>query len=120
MKQLPWVTHKDDLIELFGTLKESTDVPDSSIVAVADIHYDYDGRSRGTGVVKFTTVELAEKALGKVTQSFSHKPVLIMNSTLTRSLSQRFSMATCMANVLSVSVTRSTPTRKLAPISKQT
>lgn len=52
--QLPWSTSNEDLIELFTTIGK---------VERAEIQYEPNGRSRGTGVVQFDTAENAETAI---------------------------------------------------------
>lgn len=52
--QLPWSTSNEDLVELFTTI---------GTVERAEIQYEPNGRSRGTGVVKFDTRENAETAI---------------------------------------------------------
>ena len=52
--QLPWSTSNEDLIELFTTIGK---------VVRAEIQYEPNGRSRGTGVVQFDTAENAETAI---------------------------------------------------------
>lgn len=52
--QLPWSTLNDDLVELFET---------TGNVEQAEILYD-GSRSKGAGVVQFSTVEEAETAIG--------------------------------------------------------
>jgi len=54
--QLPWSTSNEDLVELFTTIGK---------VERAEIQYEPNGRSRGTGVVEFDTAENAETAIGK-------------------------------------------------------
>jgi RNA recognition motif-containing protein len=54
--QLPWSTSNDDLVELFTTIGK---------VERAEIQYEPNGRSRGTGVVQFDNAEGAETAIGK-------------------------------------------------------
>jgi RNA recognition motif-containing protein len=55
MRQLPWSTCNDDLIDLFSTIGK---------VDRAEIQYEPNGRSRGTGVVQFDTADTAETAIG--------------------------------------------------------
>ena len=55
--QLPWSTSNDDLIELFTTIGK---------VGRAEIQYEPNGRSRGTGVVEFDSAENAETAICKL------------------------------------------------------
>lgn len=58
MKQLPWSTSNDDLVELFTTIGK---------VERAEIQYEPNGRSRGTGVVEFDSADNAETAIAKFT-----------------------------------------------------
>lgn len=53
--QLPWSTCNEDLIDLFSTIGK---------VDRAEIQYEPNGRSRGTGVVQFDTPDTAETAIG--------------------------------------------------------
>ena len=55
--QLPWSTSNEDLVELFTTIGK---------VERAEIQYEPNGRSRGTGVVQFDTPENAETAICKL------------------------------------------------------
>ena len=55
-EQLPWSTSNEDLVELFTTI---------GAVERAEIQYEPNGRSRGTGVVKFDKREDAETAISK-------------------------------------------------------
>ncbi|PWZ03827.1 RNA-binding domain-containing protein [Testicularia cyperi] len=55
VKNLPWSTSNDDLVELFQT---------TGTVDEAEILFD-GGRSKGCGVVQFATVEDAETAIAK-------------------------------------------------------
>lgn len=55
-KQLPWSTSNEDLVELFTTIGK---------VEQAEIQYEPNGRSRGTGVVRFDSAEGAETAIEK-------------------------------------------------------
>ncbi len=52
--QLPWSTSNDDLVELFTTIGK---------VERAEIQYEPNGRSRGSGVVEFDGPENAETAI---------------------------------------------------------
>ena len=52
--KLPWSTSNDDLVELFTTIAK---------VERAEIQYEQNGRSRGTGVVQMDSVENAEVAI---------------------------------------------------------
>lgn len=54
--QLPWSTSNEDLVELFTTIGK---------VEQAEIQYEPNGRSRGTGVVRFDTPESADTAIEK-------------------------------------------------------
>jgi RNA recognition motif-containing protein len=56
MKQLPWSTSNEDLVELFTTIGK---------VEQAEIQYEPNGRSRGTGVVRFDSAENADTAIEK-------------------------------------------------------
>ena len=54
--QLPWSTSNEDLVELFTTIGK---------VERAEIQYEPNGRSRGTGVVEFDSSDNAETAICK-------------------------------------------------------
>jgi RNA recognition motif-containing protein len=54
--KLPWSTCNEDLVDLFSTIGK---------VERAEIQYEPNGRSRGTGVVEFDNPETAETAIGK-------------------------------------------------------
>lgn len=56
VRNLPWSTSNEDLVELFTTIGK---------VEQAEIQYEPNGRSRGTGVVRFDVVENAEIAIEK-------------------------------------------------------
>jgi len=56
VRNLPWSTSNEDLVELFTTIGK---------VEQAEIQYEPNGRSRGTGVVRFDTAENAETAIEK-------------------------------------------------------
>ena len=58
--QLPWSTCNEDLIDLFSTIGK---------VERAEIQYEPNGRSRGTGVVEFDTPDTAETAIGEIRSS---------------------------------------------------
>jgi hypothetical protein len=58
VRNLPWSTSNEDLVELFTTIGK---------VERAEIQYEPNGRSRGTGVVQFDTAENAETAIAKFT-----------------------------------------------------
>jgi RNA recognition motif-containing protein len=60
--QLPWSTCNEDLIDLFSTIGK---------VERAEIQYEPNGRSRGTGVVQFDTADTAETSIGKSTEFLS-------------------------------------------------
>nr|CDI53916.1 rna-binding domain-containing protein [Melanopsichium pennsylvanicum 4] len=55
VKNLPWSTSNEDLVELFQTTGK---------VDEAEILFEH-GRSKGTGVVQFASVEDAETAIAK-------------------------------------------------------
>lgn len=57
-RQLPWSTSNEDLVDLFTTIGK---------VERAEIQYEPNGRSKGTGVVEFDTQENAETAICKST-----------------------------------------------------
>ncbi|KFA61349.1 hypothetical protein S40285_05861 [Stachybotrys chlorohalonatus IBT 40285] len=56
VRNLPWSTSNDDLVELFTTIGK---------VEQAEIQYEPSGRSRGSGVVRFDSAETAETAIAK-------------------------------------------------------
>ncbi|KAL6246026.1 g-strand binding protein [Rhinocladiella similis] len=56
VRNLPWSTSNDDLVELFTTIGK---------VERAEIQYEPNGRSKGTGVVQFDSPENAETAISK-------------------------------------------------------
>lgn len=56
LSQLPWSTSNEDLIELFVTIGN---------VEKAEIQYEPNGRSRGTGVVLFGSQQDAATAIEK-------------------------------------------------------
>lgn len=64
--QLPWSTSNEDLVELFTTIGK---------VERAEIQYEPNGRSRGTGVVEFDSAENAGTSIGMhgMNTSASHK-----------------------------------------------
>jgi hypothetical protein len=57
VRNLPWSTSNEDLVELFTTIGK---------VERAEIQYEPNGRSRGTGVVEFEKSADAETAIGKL------------------------------------------------------
>ncbi|EEH34038.2 hypothetical protein PAAG_05087 [Paracoccidioides lutzii Pb01] len=57
VRNLPWSTCNEDLVDLFSTIGK---------VERAEIQYEPNGRSRGTGVVEFDSVENAETAISKL------------------------------------------------------
>ena len=59
VRNLPWSTSNEDLIELFTTIGK---------VERAEIQYEPNGRSRGTGVVEFTSQDNAATAISKFQQ----------------------------------------------------
>ncbi|KAL1864930.1 g-strand binding protein [Paecilomyces lecythidis] len=58
VRNLPWSTCNEDLVDLFSTIGK---------VERAEIQYEPNGRSRGTGVVEFDNAETAETAIAKFT-----------------------------------------------------
>lgn len=56
VRNLPWSTSNEDLVELFTTIGK---------VERAEIQYEPNGRSKGTGVVQFDTTENADTAINK-------------------------------------------------------
>ncbi|KAL9008659.1 MAG: hypothetical protein Q9173_006239 [Seirophora scorigena] len=58
VRNLPWSTSNEDLVELFTTIGK---------VERAEIQYEPNGRSRGSGVVQFASAEDAETAIAKFT-----------------------------------------------------
>ncbi|KAJ9648844.1 g-strand binding protein [Coniosporium tulheliwenetii] len=58
VRNLPWSTSNEDLVELFTTIGK---------VERAEIQYEPNGRSRGTGVVEFDTADNADTAISKFT-----------------------------------------------------
>lgn len=58
VRNLPWSTSNEDLVELFTTIGK---------VDRAEIQYEPNGRSRGTGVVEFSSPDDAETAISKFT-----------------------------------------------------
>lgn len=56
VRNLPWSTSNDDLVELFTTIGK---------VEQAEIQYEPSGRSRGSGVVRFDSAETAETSIQK-------------------------------------------------------
>jgi RNA recognition motif-containing protein len=59
---LPWSTSNEDLVELFQTIGS---------VERAEIQYEPNGRSRGSGVVQFSTLGDASTAIEKF-QGYSY------------------------------------------------
>ena len=59
VRNLPWSTSNEDLIELFTTIGK---------VERAEIQYELNGRSRGTGVVEFASQDDAATAIAKFQQ----------------------------------------------------
>lgn len=72
VRNLPWSTSNEDLVELFTTIGK---------VIKAEIQYEPNGRSRGTGVVEFDSAENAETAICK-------DPNITLSALLTLSYSQ--------------------------------
>ncbi|PWY88483.1 RNA-binding domain-containing protein [Aspergillus heteromorphus CBS 117.55] len=58
VRNLPWSTCNEDLVDLFSTIGK---------VDRAEIQYEPNGRSRGTGVVQFDSGDTAETAISKFT-----------------------------------------------------
>ncbi|MCJ1330989.1 hypothetical protein MMC10_007676 [Thelotrema lepadinum] len=58
VRNLPWSTSNEDLVELFTTIGK---------VERAEIQYEPNGRSRGTGVVQFDSPDNADTAIAKFT-----------------------------------------------------
>ncbi|CAG7919800.1 unnamed protein product [Penicillium olsonii] len=56
VRNLPWSTCNDDLVDLFATIGK---------VERAEIQYEPNGRSRGTGVVQFDAPDTADTAISK-------------------------------------------------------
>lgn len=56
--QLPWSTSNEDLVELFTTIGK---------VERAEIQYEPNGRSRGSGVVEFSNQDDAATSIAKFT-----------------------------------------------------
>ncbi|KAJ5476559.1 Nucleotide-bindingalpha-beta plait [Penicillium sp. IBT 31633x] len=56
VRNLPWSTCNEDLVDLFSTIGK---------VERAEIQYEPNGRSRGTGVVQFDTPDTAETGIAK-------------------------------------------------------
>ncbi|KAH9904596.1 hypothetical protein F4778DRAFT_70444 [Xylariomycetidae sp. FL2044] len=56
VRNLPWSTSNEDLVELFTTIGK---------VEQAEIQYEPSGRSKGTGVVRFDSATTAETAITK-------------------------------------------------------
>lgn len=59
VRNLPWSTSNDDLVELFTTIGK---------VERAEIQYEPNGRSRGTGVVEFASQQDAGTSIDKFQQ----------------------------------------------------
>jgi RNA recognition motif-containing protein len=65
--QLPWSTSNEDMVELFTTISK---------VERAEIQYEPNGRSRGTGVVEFANQEDAATAIAKFQgYSYGNRPL---------------------------------------------
>ncbi|KAG6207402.1 hypothetical protein E4U34_008038 [Claviceps purpurea] len=56
VRNLPWSTSNDDLVDLFTTIGK---------VEQAEIQYEPSGRSKGSGVVRFDSSDTAETAIAK-------------------------------------------------------
>jgi RNA recognition motif-containing protein len=61
--QLPWSTSNEDLVDLFTTIGQ---------VKQAEIQYEGDGRSKGSGIVEFDSPDNAETAICKNHSLFIH------------------------------------------------
>jgi len=57
VRNLPWSTSNEDLVELFQTIGN---------VERAEIQYERNGRSSGSGVCDFDTPEASELAIGRI------------------------------------------------------
>ncbi|MCJ1307781.1 hypothetical protein MMC25_001429 [Agyrium rufum] len=67
VRNLPWPTSNEDLVELFTTIGK---------VERAEIQYEPNGRSRGTGVVQFSVMQDAETAIAKFTgYQYGNRPL---------------------------------------------
>lgn len=67
MKQLPWSTSNEDLVELFQTI---------GTVERAEVQYEPNGRSRGSGVVQFAGQGDAATAIEKFQgYSYGNRPL---------------------------------------------
>ncbi|KAK9457021.1 RNA-binding domain-containing protein [Dipodascopsis uninucleata] len=67
VRNLPWSTSNDDLVELFQTIGK---------VERAEIQYERNGRSRGSGVVQLENQDLAALAIEKFTNySYGNRPL---------------------------------------------
>lgn len=92
VRNLPWSTSNEDLVELFTTIGK---------VERAEIQYEPNGRSRGTGVVEFEKAADAETSIG----TFFKIVICPLTNT-----SQPSSLVTSTAAGLWVLPTSSTPT----------
>lgn len=93
VRNLPWSTSNEDLVDLFTTIGP---------VKKAEIQYEANGRSRGTGVVEFDTPENAETAISMCIPTISlvyHNANLLQpsspdtNTAVVLSVSPSFAMA---------------------------
>lgn len=67
VRNLPWSTSNEDLIELFTTIGK---------VERAEVRYEPNGRSKGDGVVEFTNQDDAQTAITKFTgYSYGNRPL---------------------------------------------
>ncbi|KAH8919561.1 RNA-binding domain-containing protein [Atractiella rhizophila] len=78
VKNLPWSTSNEDLVELFQTTGK---------VEHAEVIYE-GGRSKGTGVVQFATIEEAETAISKF-QSYQYGGVSLPQSSFSLLITRR-------------------------------
>ena len=81
MQQLPWSTSNEDLVELFQTIGK---------VERAEIQFEFNGRSKGSGVVEFDSADNAETAICKLKRDYwydcSRKNTDLFSSTQPNSL----------------------------------
>jgi hypothetical protein len=99
VRNLPWSTSNEDLVDLFTTIGP---------VKKAEIQYEANGRSRGTGVVEFDTAENAETAISTFIEALRLE--CIANH------SQPSSLGTSTVVVLSALASSATPTSQPATV----
>ena len=73
VEQLPWSTSNEDLVELFTTIGK---------VERAEIQYEANGRSRGTGVVQFDTADNAETSIGLLSPMICRLLLMVISKIL--------------------------------------